>query len=397
MRTFVNLFLLAYLVDALLSVADELLKHFLDLTFLAGVRYVFAMAVLAWALVLYAALAFDSRIPKRVVLPLVGYLFIVSFFSFLLYQVFSETSVNITIALGQLTLVLSVLTGFGKRFGGPWHLPEAAFTGHAFTWRNLGRFALINFGIAIPALPLLIYFITVESVRLASAEFIRVDYAGVYLTEKRYRSDNNLIRLIPMIHIGEQSFYTEISETLSSDRAVILTEGVSDDDNLMGGFRGAQDAAQILGLQSQTDMLVDGEHIDLDAMETVTDSAPGSSAPKIVHADIDSSSLLPETREYLNHIGSLVKRYDSMWESMRAIYAWADANVTADEQKRIYEDILDKRNVVLLSHLDKSLTLFNEVLIPWGAMHMPALEDTILKRGFRLTSEQERSAVRFWD
>jgi hypothetical protein len=64
-------------------------------------------------------------------------------------------------------------------------------------------------------------------------------------------------------------------------------------------------------------------------------------------------------------------------------------------QEQVFDDILFKRNQHLLgeikTHLEKSATL----IVPWGAAHMPGIEDGIQKAGFHLEETQEYLIIRF--
>ena len=48
----------------------------------------------------------------------------------------------------------------------------------------------------------------------------------------------------------------------------------------------------------------------------------------------------------------------------------------------VMADILDKRNAVVIDGMVRSLALYDTIVIPWGAMHMPAIEAAVLEEGF---------------
>jgi hypothetical protein len=58
-------------------------------------------------------------------------------------------------------------------------------------------------------------------------------------------------------------------------------------------------------------------------------------------------------------------------------------------------DILDKRNALVIDNMVRSLEYYDTVIIPWGAMHMPAIEAAVLKLGFAPGDERERLSVDF--
>ena len=61
----------------------------------------------------------------------------------------------------------------------------------------------------------------------------------------------------------------------------------------------------------------------------------------------------------------------------------------------IMDDILHRRNVGVIRHLEKALGRYDTVVIPWGALHMKEIEAEILKRGFKLQEERERVSIDF--
>ena len=69
MRKFVNLFLILFLADGLLSLIDEMLRTFLHFGFLALPRNFVAFAAILISVAIYIALGIDRRLPKRILLP----------------------------------------------------------------------------------------------------------------------------------------------------------------------------------------------------------------------------------------------------------------------------------------------------------------------------------------
>jgi hypothetical protein len=61
----------------------------------------------------------------------------------------------------------------------------------------------------------------------------------------------------------------------------------------------------------------------------------------------------------------------------------------------IMDDILHRRNMGVIRHLEKALVRYDTVVIPWGALHMKEIEAEVLKRGFKLQEERERVSIDF--
>ena len=76
MRRFANVYIVLYLIDASLSLTDEMLTMFVShLPVLSTVRNFVALLVIVLSLVVYALMGIDRRLPKRIFLPLTLYVF----------------------------------------------------------------------------------------------------------------------------------------------------------------------------------------------------------------------------------------------------------------------------------------------------------------------------------
>lgn len=393
---FVNLFLLAYLADGSVSVADEFLIRSFELNALSRLREALAYITLGLAAATYIFLAIDRRIPKRVVLPPIIYLISISLIGIPLGGVVDNQNLSTIFSIGQLLVALSVFINIHSRFKPSFLLGASAFEGSPFNLKHTALYLVASAGAAIVVLPVVLYFLTVKIVNHSTAEFIRVDTQGIYLTEKHFHDGAKTVYLMPMMHVAETNFYTEITDALASNGAIVLAEGVSDDSNLMSEFRGTGKAAELLGLDSQTTMAMPGDHIEFEQIADPVDASATTSEVKIVRADIDSSELSSKTLEFLNAAGRYLNAHEQMFDVFLSFYRWSNEHLTAAEQNAIYAEVLDKRNDVLLRHLAEALLHFDEILVPWGALHMPAFETYLKAQGFNLADQRERRAVAFW-
>ncbi len=58
-------------------------------------------------------------------------------------------------------------------------------------------------------------------------------------------------------------------------------------------------------------------------------------------------------------------------------------------------DILTNRNAHLANEIRSALDDYDVVIVPWGALHMPEIEDTLESWGFQKTREIDRPVVKF--
>ena len=63
--------------------------------------------------------------------------------------------------------------------------------------------------------------------------------------------------------------------------------------------------------------------------------------------------------------------------------------------KDALDDILNKRNAHLLTVFDAKAPGHKSIVIPWGALHMPAIRDALLQRGFVVASDEVHTVFHY--
>ena len=115
----------------------------------------------------------------------------------------------------------------------------------------------------------------------------------------------------------------------------------------------------------------------------------------ILRADVDIRDFRPPTILFLDALGKHLQESPSFAKGVLALNSWAEKNISPEMYAIIMDDILHRRNMVVIRHLDKALERYDTVVIPWGALHMKELEVEILKRGFVLQEERGRVSIDF--
>ena len=196
-----------------------------------------------------------------------------------------------------------------------------------------------------------------------------------------------------MIHIGKEEYYADLADSISTDATVILTEGVTDRDRLLEHNFNYSKLAGVIGLSSQDKMQIDGNLVDLDDPDQAAQG--GRDKPDIAWADIDLSRFDPQTIEFLNAIGRTLFSGKPLAQVFAEYTTWADENMTPERVTVVMTDILDKRNDAVIISLSKALQRYETIIIPWGAMHMPAIEAAVLEQGFEPGERKERMSLDF--
>ena len=83
-------------------------------------------------------------------------------------------------------------------------------------------------------------------------------------------------------------------------------------------------------------------------------------------------------------------------KGVSAFYRWSRDNISPEEEKAIFNELIDKRNRVLFDYIKTAVAQYNYIIIPWGAMHMPQIEKEVIKKGFVFKEAHERRAIDFW-
>jgi hypothetical protein len=185
------------------------------------------------------------------------------------------------------------------------------------------------------------------------------------------RNDGKTIQLIPMSHVGETAFYRELAQSFPTN-ATILLEGVSDRRNLLTNRISYQRMARSLGLAEQA-----------------KEFQPSRGA--LVHADVDVEQFATDTIDFLNLVMLIHAQGLNPENTLKLLQYSPPPRV----QEQFLEDLLRKRNRHLLEEILARLAQSENIIVPWGAAHMPEIAREIQKSGFRLDATREFMAIRF--
>jgi hypothetical protein len=395
MRRFANIYIVLFLIDAGLSLIDELLQASSSpLAFLTEIRFFVASVVITLSMVLYACLGIDRRLPKRIFLPLTLFASWSALSMWPLSGMVPRETFGITVAICQVVLgfiVIILLRNLGDRA----LLTEEQFQTPMFGLRNTLGFTAINLLLT----PFLLIFtslaVTSYYLEEQTAGFLRLSPVGIHMTERSYHLEDKEIRLAGMMHIGKEDYYEDLAESIPTERAIILAEGVTDQDRLMESQFNYSKLAGIIGLTSQDKMRLDGNVVDLDYLDVTGEIIREPGKPDIANADIDLNRFDPKTIEFLNALGRSLFGDKPLAEGLAEYNLWVEENMSEEGVAGVMVDILDKRNDAVIASMVKTLQRYDTIIIPWGAMHMPAIEAAVLAQGFAPGNTQERLSLDF--
>ncbi len=374
-----NIYLLLFLADTGLSLADEAGSLATGAHPLAWPRDFVATLVMLASLPLYALMLLTPRVPRLIFLPL---------------ALFPLLAVLLVVPLAcwqewsgygslQITLAQAAVAGFSlwllwRRTGGRLLFRHEDLHGPFWAWRSSLGLAAGSFFLLLPLSLGAFLGLLERCIDCATGGFVDVRFYGLELVERVYERHDRRVRLVGMMHVGDESAYRALAESFDGDGVVVLVEGVTDRGGLLGRGRGYKRVAEKLGLDAQRDLR--SYHPSLE----------------LRHADVDVSDFAPSTVEMLRLSGAL---FDERGFSPAGLLEIVQANADFSEadEERFWVDVVDARNDVLAGHLRRAIEEYSVVVVPWGAAHLPGIQDEVLAMGFGVVEERHHSLFSWVD
>lgn len=220
-----------------------------------------------------------------------------------------------------------------------------------------------------------------------AGSYVDISIQGVTLKERVFEKDDKRIRLTGMVHIADPSFYKNLAHRIPPvppERHLVLTEGVSDRDGILPeSFASGQTYARL------------AKKLGLEPQEKPQAQAPALPAPTIpgmtfLNADSDVSELPEKHRELLVKLLTFLDEAE-----LHEMLTMPEGVTAMDIHDLFMIGLLRSRNDHLMGILDQQLAQYDEVHIPWGAAHLPDIEDRLLQRGYRIIEDRNQQAIDF--
>jgi hypothetical protein len=364
-----------FLADAVVSLLDDSLILLLGLHLLAGIRWTVFFFATLMAVLVYGLMGLTPMIPKRWFLPLTlfGLAAQLAGIPFLIYYSGGIEQVAWVISFCQVILGLSILYRVQGGLRIRWPLvAEHRLGARGFSWLNLSAFLVANVVGLFPAVVVFLVLCARLAVDHFSEGFLALRPGGFTVQVRTYvRHDGKAIRLVPMMHVGEASFYRRLSESFPSN-SIILMEGVTDHRHLLTNRISYQRTAASLGLAAQ---------------EKEFEPRQG----ELVRADVDVEQFATNTIDFLN----LVMLLHSQGVNARTAGTLMRYSPPPHFEEPLFDDLLNKRNRRVLEEIHARLSQPGNLIVPWGVAHMPGIARGIQKSGFRLDEARDYSVIRF--
>lgn len=364
-----------FLADAFVSLADDSLIVLFDFHLLSLIRgVVFFFTILA-TIVIYGLMALTPMVPKRWFLPITLFNPVVTL-ALIPLTIYSSGRIPQFVwgaSICQVIVGLVVLHKARGRLKFRWPLiPERQLDGRSFTWGNLGAFIGLNIFVLAPVGLAYLAVCASFAVSHFSDGFMSLRPGGLTVQVRKYtRTDGKTIELFPMSHIADSAFYQKVQESFPAN-STILMEGVTDNENLLTNKISYKRMAKTLGLAEQHEGFV-------------------PSQGELVRADVDIDQFATSTISLLN----VAMLFHNKGVNAETVLAMLEFPQPPGFQEQLIEDLLTKRNHHLLEVIRARLPQSQDIVVPWGALHMPEIAREIQKDGFHLSESQDYTVIRF--
>ena len=364
-----------FLLDGMVSFADDVLILLFGVHGLSLIRGLISFSTLLMAVGLYILIGFTPAVSKRLFLP-IPLFFLASMLAMFTLAIFwyhhiEEIAFGVSsceLALG--VLLVSMSRKEGKTFK-PLVKPEQ-LGARGFSWANLLGFVAANVFVLLPVVAVYLFSCGAHAVSHFSEGFMALHPGGFTVQVRKYvRDDGKAIQLFPMAHVAAPSFYEQVSRSFPTN-AVILMEGVSDEGNLLTNKISYKRMAKTLGLAEQHETF-----------------APNPQ--EVVRADVDVNVFSHETIDFLN----LIMLFHAKGMTPENLSKFLQYSPPPGFEKQLFDDLLVKRNAHLLGEIRAHLETSDNIMVPWGVAHMPGLAREIQKAGFHLSETKDYVVIPF--
>ena len=382
---FANVFLIAYALDAATSLVAFGLFASSDAGVIALLQHQLASVVLFLAFASLPVLAIAARLP---VLPLSSLSSSVFWLGTgaaplpLFFEMPSELSGGLALiqsAIVSLVFLRNRHRNAQRKGHTGWLFQEAAQPGASFSIAHTLRYMTACVLILIPLAFTYAFLSAATWLEIGTERFVQVNFSGIQLSDRLYVRDDREIRLVAMMHLGEDETYYDLAKSFIGSDTVVLEEGVSDESSTLESAISYDGVACALGLRAQRSI---AEYLEGD-LESEIDAL----WPVLRNADVDASAFSDSTIEYLG-LASDVWAADDVLVAFMDVYQYGLDN--PDIVKLFVSEVIDLRNRNLVWEIDRALPEFGRIIVPWGALHMPEIEREILERGFTLQDRTTR-------
>lgn len=397
----VNGFWVAFMASGALGVISMAAPH----SGFAVLSALFAVLLFLGSFPMLALVLATELVPKRIILPMLGYLWLGVYVS--LWPFPDHVVPWVSGASNILQVLLGAFLAWKFRAPGhAWKAPFAAREGRFFRWQYtvIGWFALqVASLVALVA----IFFEVSALISATTGGYVRLRPNGLYLVERQFKEGDREVRLSGMMHIATEEFYDDVLPKADPKLpSVVLLEGVTDDKNLLDdNHLDYTRVARLFQLTAQSESTFSRKAYaraklhnhpkDDSPVEMEEWGDDNFTSHEYRHADVDISNLRPKTIAYIITLSRLMEA--PTWRDILLELQDPSSPINdSDAQAQVWDDILHARNRRLIAEIQSALPDFQRIIVPWGAAHLSEIERWLKGQHFVQSGEIERRALKFF-
>lgn len=383
-RFVANLLLWGFVLDSAISLADAILTAN-DINLLTNTRLLLAAVVVLTSIVWLLLTGFCTRIEAwRLYFLALGVLWLNAGAAPVSLLLAPERMQNLDLILTSIGLGIALLSLLlVKARYGRWSFDQRLVQGHQpHRWLWLTR-QLPKMLLGLVLLAMMLPFAVLMVVQQETGGFLHVNTQGVHVLDRvLVNNKQQRTRLVAMVHVGDGPAYYKILHAFAAPETLVLAEGVSvPRSGGVGAEVSATTTAKWQGFVSQPSMF------DITGARPLPDTGVSDRAwVDVVNADIAFNDLSQNTQTWIQNLqDSLGGQGLHNLPLEKVLELFFQGNEITDD---VLDELVNKRNAVVLTAFADYANQYEHIVIPWGAMHMPGLADELSASGYRTESEQ---------
>ncbi|MFK7731986.1 MAG: hypothetical protein AB8B48_10260 [Pseudomonadales bacterium] len=249
---------------------------------------------------------------------------------------------------------------------------------------------LLGLSLVATALCVLLAYLAYAALSLIvelSDSYIRFSLSGVHTMDTQLQRDGHAnVRLVGMMHFGATESYESLYRSFAKPSSLILEEGISD---AKRPARTSYRCATETTINSARNVMEQPSLCIIKGAHRVghVSQARGTSSIDIVNADVNLQDMSLQTQEWIErNLGLLKKLTEGDFDNLE--WGLIIQQFSSSIPKEVWDDILYARNDHVIETFKQAADHYDHVVIPWGAMHGPGIQQALLDLGYTANEHQ---------
>lgn len=368
MRKIVNIYIILFIVEGIVSLVNAMTGRLLGIQPLSIFQGMIAPIVFVLSFALYFIMGGTRGFPKRFLLPMI----LISiwaglFFALPVPMYLGIHNTELLLSIVQPCLAIGAIVILRRSSDNKyWLYDRSAFEQFVFRWKRFFGFAVVNVIVIIPLIGVYLVLSVGAGISHLSHGFVHLGFRGISVEARTYLYEGKNVILLPTAHIAQAGFYDELVASLPVENTLVIPEGVTDKEKLLKDGLGYSKLASSLDLEAQNNQSI------------VADRDKK-------FCDVDISDFSKETIACLRSVAGVLQQWSRGNREMALLQM---VSIQEPDSKLLLRDVLELRNQRVNQCISDYLQAYDNIVVPWGAAHMPGIERNILASGGTITERR---------